>query len=137
MKRTQENSPDLPETPVVETGVPAAGLTIRQQQIELVFAQAPAAIGAGFIAALVLTVGLWSVTGHAYLLVWLGVQLLLTGVRMWHVYRFRSAGSKAHNDPQWERMFLLGTLFSGIRFKICPQYHRTALKTPLSRTIER
>ena len=105
---------DLPAVLDAADGVPGQESAIRQQQVEIVFTQAPAALGAALIVALVLSVSLWNVADQSFLLAWFGVQLLLTAVRMWHVYCYRQAGPEARNDPQWEKLFLLGTLFSGI-----------------------
>ena len=105
---------DLPAVLDADAGVPDQESAIRRQQVKIVFTQAPAALGAALIVALVLTVSLWKVADQSFLLAWFGVQLLLTGARMWHVYRYRQAGPVARSDPLWEKLFLLGTLLSGI-----------------------
>ena len=94
--------------------LPAPQPEIQQQRVELVFTQAPAALGAAFIVALVLTGSLWNVADHSLLLPWFGAQLLLTVVRLVHVYRYRTAYQEERKDPQWEIFFFVGTLLSGI-----------------------
>ncbi len=110
-----ENSPGLPESPaVVEAGASVPQPGIHQQQVNIVFTQAPAALLGAFIVALLLTASLWGVADRSHLLAWLGVQVLLTSVRLWHVYRYRTATREARDDPRWEVFFLIGTLFAGI-----------------------
>ena len=105
---------DLPVALDADAGVPAQETPVRRQQVEIVYTQAPAALGAALIVALLLTGSLWNVADQSFLLAWLGVQLLLTAVRIWQVYRYRQADAEARNDPRWEQSFLFGTLFSGI-----------------------
>jgi len=115
MSQAQGKLSDTSEA-VAAAGValPAQQPEIQQQRVELVFAQAPATLGAAFIVALILTGSLWNVADRSLLLPWLGAQLLLTTVRLVHVYRYRKTYQEARKDPQWEQFFFVGTLLSGI-----------------------
>ena len=115
MNRLQENSSEsLKVVAAADTIVPAPQPDIRRQQVDFIFTQAPAALGVAFIVAVLLTVSLWGVADQSQLLAWFGTQLLLTGLRLWHVYRYRVADREERKDPQWEKLFLVGTLISGI-----------------------
>jgi len=114
MQRVQENPSEWTEAVAMGDAIaPVAQPDIEQQQIELVFTQAPAALAAAFIVAVVLGVSLWGVADQSLLLAWLGVQLLLTGMRLWHVHCYRRADREARSNPQWAKFFLAGTLLSG------------------------
>jgi PAS domain S-box-containing protein len=115
MNQAQKRSSETAEA-VAVAGVtlPDPQPDIQQQRVELVFEQAPAALGAGFIVALVLTASLWGVADQSLLLSWFGAQLLLTAMRFLHVYRYRKTCQEARKDPRWEKFFFIGTLMSGI-----------------------
>jgi hypothetical protein len=115
MSQAQRRSSDTTDA------LAAAGVTlpdpqpeIQQQRVALVFEQAPTALGAAFIVALVLTVSLRGVADQSLLFSWFGAQLLLTVVRFLHVYRYRNTHQDARKDPCWEKFFFIGTLLSGI-----------------------
>ena len=115
MNRLQETpSEALEVVAAADVIMPAPQPEIRLQQVDLIFTQPPAALGAAFIVAVLLTASLWGVADQSGLLAWLGAQLLLTGSRLWHVYRYRIADQEERKDPQWEKLFLVGTLVSGI-----------------------
>jgi len=84
------------------------------QQVELVYTQAPAAVGAAWVIAVLLTLGLWSQVGHALLLTWLGAQTVQTVVRLWLVYQYRCASPEKRKHARWSILFLAGALVSGI-----------------------
>ena len=115
MSQTQRRSSD--RTGALATAgvaLPDPQPGIQQQRVALVFEQAPAALGAAFVVALVLTTSLWNIADQSLLLTWFGVQLLLTVVRFLHVYRYRKTYEDARSDPRWETFFFIGTLLSGI-----------------------
>lgn len=115
MDQAQRRSSDT-SAGVAVTGItlPARQPEIQQQRVELVFTQAPAALATALIVALVLTGSLWNVANQSLLLAWFGAQLLLTAVRLVHVYRYRMSCQEKRNDPQWEKFFFVGALLSGI-----------------------
>jgi diguanylate cyclase (GGDEF)-like protein/PAS domain S-box-containing protein len=95
-------------------GVSVFDSEINNQQVELVYTQAPAAVGAAFLLAMLVTLGLWNVVEHAYLLTWSGMQLLQTVARLFLVYRYRRASTEQKMNTRWAVLFLAGTLISGI-----------------------
>ena len=115
MNEANENPKILPQTMEAgEVSLPDPLADIQQQQVELVFSQAPAALVASLCVALLLTVSLWGVADPVQLLVWCGVQALLTCGRMWHVYRYRKASRDVRKQPLWEKVFQGGAVLSGI-----------------------
>jgi len=97
----------------------AAGISVFEseidhQQIELVYIQAPAAVGIAFLLAVLVTLGLWNVVEHSILLVWSGAQLVQTVARLWLVYRYHRASIAQRKNARWAILFLTGTLLSGI-----------------------
>ncbi|MBW2209226.1 MAG: hypothetical protein JRG79_20190, partial [Deltaproteobacteria bacterium] len=115
MNQPQRRSSDTTEAmAAAAVRLPAPQPEIQQQRVELVFTQAPAALATALIVALVLTGSLWNVANQSLLLAWFGTQLLLTAVRLVHVYRYRMSCQEERNDPQWEKFFFVGALLSGI-----------------------
>ena len=84
------------------------------QQVELVYTQAPAAVGVAYIVAALLTLGLWDQVGHTLLLTWLGAHTVQTVARLWLVYQYRCASPEKRKHACWPVLFLVGTLLSGI-----------------------
>jgi diguanylate cyclase (GGDEF)-like protein/PAS domain S-box-containing protein len=95
-------------------GVSVFESEIDNNQIELVYTQAPAAVGTAFILSMLVTLGLWNVVEHFYLLMWSGAQLLQTVARLFLVYRYRRATIAQRMNARWAVLFLAGTLVSGI-----------------------
>ncbi len=95
-------------------GVSVFESEIDSNQVELVYTQAPAAVGAAFLLSMLVTMGLWNVVEHFYLLVWSGTQLVQTVARLLLVYQYRRATIAQRKDTRWAILFLAGTLFSGI-----------------------
>ena len=87
---------------------------IDHQQIELVYTQAPAAVGTAFLLAVLVTLGLWNVVEHFWLLLWSGAQFIQTVARLWLVYRYHRASIAQRKNTRWAILFLAGALFSGI-----------------------
>jgi diguanylate cyclase (GGDEF)-like protein/PAS domain S-box-containing protein len=83
-------------------------------QIELVYTQAPVALGTALAVAALITLGLWSVADHAHLLLWFSLQLLQTTVRTLLVINYRRAENDVRQKPHWGYLYLTGALFSGI-----------------------
>jgi diguanylate cyclase (GGDEF)-like protein/PAS domain S-box-containing protein len=88
---------------------------IRSEQVELIYTQAPVALGAALVVALLVTAGLWNVAAHLPLIVWLGIQCAQTVLRtvLILVYRYTRPASRKAN-PRWALWYLGGTLVSGL-----------------------
>jgi diguanylate cyclase (GGDEF)-like protein/PAS domain S-box-containing protein len=83
-------------------------------QIELVYTQAPVALGTALAVAGLVSLGLWGVADHNQLLLWFSLQLLQTAVRSLLVINYRHAGNDVRQNPRWSYLYLAGALFSGI-----------------------
>ena len=90
------------------------GAEIPVGQIDLVYAQAPVALGTALAVAALMSLGLWGVADHTLLLLWFGLQVLQTVVRTFLVINYRRAGNDVRQNPRWARLYLAGALFSGI-----------------------
>ena len=87
---------------------------IQSEQTELVYTQAPIALGSALAVALLITGGLWNIADPVALLVWLGAQFLQTLGRIVLVVRYRRLRDEGRNDPRWAHYYLSGTLISGL-----------------------
>ncbi|MGB5473148.1 MAG: EAL domain-containing protein [Gammaproteobacteria bacterium] len=87
---------------------------IEGQQLELIYSQAPVAIGAAFLLALLMAGSLWPVANHSHLLWWLGAQFVQSLFRGGLVYRYRQATQASRQHPRWIMLFFVGTFFAGI-----------------------
>jgi diguanylate cyclase (GGDEF)-like protein/PAS domain S-box-containing protein len=83
-------------------------------QIDLVYTQAPVALGTALAVAALMSLGLWDVADHTLLLLWFSLQVLQTTVRTLLVIYYRRAGNDVRRNPRWARLYLAGALFSGI-----------------------
>jgi diguanylate cyclase (GGDEF)-like protein/PAS domain S-box-containing protein len=102
-----QEPPDPPDEPAMSV--------IRSEQVELIYTQAPVALGTALVVALLVTAGLWNVTAHLPLIVWLGIQCVQTFLRTVLIlfYRYTSPASRRAN-PRWAQWYLAGALVSGI-----------------------
>ena len=91
-----------------------SGADIPVGQIDLVYTQAPVALGTALAVAALMSLGLWGVADHTLLLQWFGLQVLQTVVRTFLVINYRRAGNDVRQNPRWARLYLAGALFSGI-----------------------
>jgi len=91
-----------------------AGADIPVEQIDLVYTQAPVALGTALAVAVLMSLGLWGVADHTLLLLWFSLQVLQTVVRTFLVINYRRAGNDVRQNPRWVRLYLAGALFSGI-----------------------
>jgi diguanylate cyclase (GGDEF)-like protein/PAS domain S-box-containing protein len=88
---------------------------IRHEQTELIFTQAPVALLTALAVAVLVTAGLWQVTAHQPLLVWLGIQFAQTALRALLVMLYRRASPESRRvNPRWAQWYLAGTVVSGI-----------------------
>lgn len=100
---------------VIAPWVDDSDMDIQGEQIELVFTQAPVALGTALAVAVLMTAGLWAVAEHAALELWLGAQLMQTLLRgvLVSCYRRVPLADRSSN-PLWIRWYLAGTLLSGL-----------------------
>ncbi|MGA9290830.1 MAG: PAS domain S-box protein, partial [Anaerobacillus sp.] len=87
---------------------------ISVEQINLVYTQAPVALGSALAVAALMSLGLWGVADHTLLLLWFSLQVLQTVLRTFLVINYRRAGNEVRQNPRWARLYLAGSLFSGI-----------------------
>jgi diguanylate cyclase (GGDEF)-like protein/PAS domain S-box-containing protein len=115
VEQTQSNRDKYLDTgQLLVPGIRVFESELDSHQVELVYTQAPAAVGAAFVVAVLLTLGLWSQVSHTMLLLWLGAQTLQTVARLWLVYQYRCASPEQKKHARWSILFLTGTLLSGI-----------------------
>jgi diguanylate cyclase (GGDEF)-like protein/PAS domain S-box-containing protein len=91
-----------------------SGTIISSEQVELVYTQAPVALGTALAVAALLSLGLWDVADHTQLLLWFGLQLLQTLARSFIVLSYRHSGNDIRAYPRWAYWYLTGALISGI-----------------------
>jgi diguanylate cyclase (GGDEF)-like protein/PAS domain S-box-containing protein len=103
----QENAQRSEADPVAGAGIPVA-------QIDLVYTQAPVALGTALVAAALISFGLWGVADHTRLLLWFSLQLLQTTLRVFLVIYYRRAENDVRRNPRWAHLYLTGALISGI-----------------------
>ena len=113
-QRVASDSKYLDARQLSAAGVSVFESEIDNQQVELVYTQAPAAIGAAFILSIFVTLGLWNVVAHSALLLWFGAQSVQTLSRLILVYQYRRASLTQRKNARWAILFLAGTLVSGI-----------------------
>jgi diguanylate cyclase (GGDEF)-like protein/PAS domain S-box-containing protein len=101
----------LPEN--VLTSKVCLGTDILAEQVELVYTQAPVALGTGLVVAALISLGLWGIAEHAQLLLWFCLQLLQTTIRVFLVIHYRRSGYKLRKNPRWAYLYGAGALFSG------------------------
>ncbi|MEN8106993.1 MAG: EAL domain-containing protein [Pseudomonadota bacterium] len=87
---------------------------LQAEQTSLVYTQAPVALGAALVVALLMTVGLWNVADQGLLLLWFGVLTTQTLLRSVLVFYYRRASHESHLRSQWARLYFAGALVSGI-----------------------
>ena len=74
-----EEQPDMAE----ENKTTRPGDAIRDEQLKLVFAQAPLAIIISPMVATTLAIGLWQVVDHGSVMIWVGIIRGLLGAYRW------------------------------------------------------
>jgi diguanylate cyclase (GGDEF)-like protein/PAS domain S-box-containing protein len=95
-------------------GINVFDTEIEGQQLDLIYTQAPVAIGVALLLALLLTVSLWPVASHAHLGWWLGAQLVQTVARMALVLHYRRSSSEERQHAHWILLFFAGAFLSGL-----------------------
>lgn len=115
VENTRAGALDMPALEAVAMNPESQPATIlSSEQVELVYTQAPVALGAALVVAALLSLALWNVADHTWLLFWFDLQLLQTAVRSSIVNSYRHADKAARANPRWASWYLTGALFSGI-----------------------
>ncbi len=86
--------------------------TVRDEQLKLVFAQAPVAIVASPMAATALSIGIWEVADHGLAISWVLVIASIALFRMGLVIAFKRRQSVLHMRV-WERFFTYSFVTAG------------------------
>ena len=87
--------------------------TIRDEQLELLFAQAPLAIVLSPLAAAALTVAIWDVVNHTFAIGWVVLIATFSLLRMGLLVAFRNRRSDLALKG-WERLFTFSLVFVGL-----------------------
>ena len=79
VENTRAGALDMPTFQAVAMNPESRSATIfSSEQVELVYTQAPVALGAALVVAALLSLALWNVADHTWLLFWFDLQLLQT-----------------------------------------------------------
>jgi diguanylate cyclase (GGDEF)-like protein/PAS domain S-box-containing protein len=84
------------------------------EQVALVYTQATISIVTAYLLSVFVAVGLWGVVDHAQMLIWVGLQSLLTAARLTLVYKYKHAQKEQQASARWALFFFTGALLSGI-----------------------
>jgi diguanylate cyclase (GGDEF)-like protein/PAS domain S-box-containing protein len=96
-------------------GVSEASTSVNiPEHVELVYTQAPVALGSALGIAALISMGLWGVADHDQLLLWFSLQLMQTTIRTILVLSYRRAGREVRHSARWGYLYLVGALFSGM-----------------------
>jgi len=87
--------------------------TIRDEQLKLVFAQAPLAIVVSPLVATTLAIGLWQVVDHGPVMIWVGVIASVAFFRMSLVLAFKRRQSNLAMRV-WERLLAYSFILAGL-----------------------
>ena len=87
--------------------------TIRSEQLQLVFAQAPLAIVISPFAAATLAIGIWQVTDHGFTIAWVAVIASIALLRIGLVFAFKRHRSTLAMRV-WERLFTSSFVLGGL-----------------------
>jgi diguanylate cyclase (GGDEF)-like protein/PAS domain S-box-containing protein len=91
------------------------GRPLQDEQVELIYTQAPVALATALVIAILMTAGLWALADTALLLLWLGAQFVQSLLRGVLVFCYRLAALQIRvSNPIWMRLYLAGTLLSGV-----------------------
>ncbi|NWF39353.1 PAS domain S-box protein [Mariprofundus sp. NF] len=87
---------------------------IKAEQVSLLFKAMASSSIATTINASILTLMLWDVIRHDYLIAWLAVLLFITLGRLLHSHYFQRDQAKVQNSQRWEISFLAGTTLAAL-----------------------
>jgi len=95
---------------------------LEKRKIDVLFDQAPVAISAGAVAALICTIVFWRMVDTLALGLWIGLYLLVFGLRYYHIFVFnRSAPHNRHREPAL-RMHLVFSAVAGLLWSVLGIY---------------
>jgi diguanylate cyclase (GGDEF)-like protein/PAS domain S-box-containing protein len=111
---TRAETLDMPVIPESARRAGArTGTDVATAQIDLVYTQAPVALGSALAVATLMCLGLWGVADHGQLILWFSLQLLQTTLRAVVVWGYRRAGTGGRSHSRWATLYLTGALISG------------------------
>jgi PAS domain S-box-containing protein len=99
---------------LIDPDSPTEKSLIEAAQIQQLYHQADIAVFGATLTAVCLLALLWHVAEHWKLFIWLGVTILVYGLRLWGIIAFRRVQIINYNPIQWKRLFNLGSLASGL-----------------------
>ena len=78
---------------------------VRNEQVQLIYRQAPPALAISVLVAGLVAYVLWEVTDRQRLVWWVGILVVLSAVRLSIVAAYRRTAHR--DDPRWERWFVV------------------------------
>jgi PAS domain S-box-containing protein len=87
---------------------------VRAEQVRMLYRQLPLALSGSIAVILVVSGVLWDAIEHTFILLWAGMFLLLSCVRLLGLILYRRSDSDRRNYLFWGRMNHLGTTFAGL-----------------------
>lgn len=87
---------------------------VQNEQIRLIYNQAPIPIAGATLCAVTITVFLWRHLPQVNLIFWLGAVGLSAALRLWVIYTYLKADQPTRERPVWGRFFWLGSLAAGL-----------------------
>ena len=107
----------MAESPLTTRTTPASGAAIREEQLELLFAQSPMAIVTSPLAAAALSMAIWEVVDRGLAITWVGVVVVVALLRM-SVFLAHKMRRDALPMRLWERFFNWSLLLAGLAWGV-------------------
>jgi signal transduction histidine kinase/CheY-like chemotaxis protein len=89
-------------------------LAVQADQVRTLYAQSMPVLLANVVNASIIATVLWRTAGHAVLLAWVGLMLLMTLGRVVLRARYMKAPARAQEAPVWGRRFVAGSMLAGL-----------------------
>ena len=89
-------------------------IEIKPQRVDALYRQSIATISASVTAALILIIVLWGEVAASRLMSWFLILLLITCIRIFYVYKYKSLGQEQKDYDYWLRVYLIGAIAFGI-----------------------
>ena len=85
---------------------------VRHEQVQLLYRQAPPALGISVLVAGVVAYVLWDVSDRELLVTWVAMLVTLSLLRLAMLVAYRRSASRDH--PRWERLFVVSLVATGL-----------------------
>lgn len=85
-----------------------------KRKVDVLFDQAPVAMAASTVAAILTVILFWRTAGQEILFTWSGSYLLIHAVRYYHLYRFRNTDVEARDYSKSLAIHLSGSVLAGL-----------------------